>query len=296
MLTLEIRPTQAEDADRLFPLIYQSPVTDTLLWDGPTDLEDYRQGLAYRAHETHLGNMHSFTLVEKASQSPIGMVDIHPDENKFRGDIGIWIGQAFHGRGYGTQAVRWLLAYGFGRLEMHKIEAQIYTGNSSSRRIFEKNGFIQEGLIRKASLKRGQAQDDWLMGITREDYFAWTGSDWQSAAPFIDWIVHLCTSQAWQAAQTVGAYRAESLASEGFIHCSRPGQMLAVANAFYRGQPDLVLLWIDPLLIEAEVRWEQVGEQVFPHLYGPLNLDAVAAVRPFEVEEDKVFRRLPEPS
>lgn len=281
---LQIRPIQAEDADDLFPLIYKTPVTDTLLWDGPASLDEYRQGMGKCASETSLGKQHRFTMIESTTRRKIGQIDIRPDDDLFRGDIGLWIGQEFHGKGYGTLAVRWLLAYGFGKLGMQKIEAQIFTGNPSSRRIFEKNGFIQEGLIRKASLKRGQAQDDWLMGITREDYFE-----------MVDWIVHLCARQAWQAAQQAGHYHADSLATEGFIHCSRPDQMLAVANAFYRGGRDLVLLWIDPLLVEAEVRFETVGEQTFPHLYGELNLEAVAAVKPFEADEEGVFRRLPEP-
>lgn len=295
MLSIRIRPVQVGDADELFPMIYRSPVTDTLLWDGPDSLDEYRQGMDKCAGETSLGKQHRFTMIESSSRRMIGQIDINPDNNLFRGDIGLWIGQEFHGKGYGTLAVRWLLAYGFGKLGMQKIEAQIYTGNMASRKIFEKNGFIQEGLIRKASLKRGQAQDDWLMGITREDYFAWEGGGEQTVLPFIDWIVHLCTRQAWQTAQQAGNYRAESLASEGFIHCSRPGQMLAVANAFYREQRDLVLLWIDPFLVESEVRWEHVIEQVFSHIYGSLNLDAVAAVRPFEADVQGVFRRLPKP-
>ncbi len=282
MLTIEIRPVHVGDAEELFPLIYHSPVTDTLLWDGPTSLEEYHQGLDKCAGETSLGQQHRFTLIERISQRKIGQIDINPDKNKFRGDIGLWIGQDFHGHGYGTQAVRWILAYGFGRLGMQKIEAEIYTGNWASRKIFEKNGFIQEGLIRKACLKRGEPQDDWLMGITREDYFAGNG--------VVDWIVHLCSQQAWKDALAAGSYQAASLASEGFIHCSRPGQILVVANAFYHGLSDLSLLWIDPLLVTPEVRWEPADKQVFPHLYGPLNLDAVAAVRPFPPDEDGVFR------
>ena len=63
-----------------------------------------------------------------------------------------------------------------------------------------------------------------------------------------------------------------------------------MANAFYRGQPDLLLLCIDETGLSAELRWEApahprpgaavatVGETVFPHVYGRLNLDAVACV------------------
>ena len=103
-------------------------------------------------------------------------------------------------------------------------------------------------------------------------------------------IVHLCTQDEWTAAQSAGKYRAPSLKNEGFIHCSRPGQILWVANQFYPGATDLVLLWIDPQQLTAKLRWEDSDGGVFPHLYGPLNLDAVTSVTDFVSDSDGVFR------
>lgn len=121
-------------------------------------------------------------------------------------------------------------------------------------------------------------------------------------------ILHICRKSDWQAAQYQGEYRAASLAAEGFIHCSTPSQVLSVANAFYRGYSDLVLLWIDSQKVAAEIRWElptrmdsahgdaaastQTGER-FPHIYGPLNLNAVMRAVDFSPDPDGVFRRIP---
>jgi uncharacterized protein (DUF952 family) len=113
------------------------------------------------------------------------------------------------------------------------------------------------------------------------------------AATPVDRIVHLCTQTAWSEALLAGEYRPESLTTEGFIHCSRPDQMLQVANRFYQGSPALVLLWIDPHQIHLDIRWEQVENQVFPHLYSPLKTEAVLAVRPFVPDLDGVFRQEP---
>ena len=77
---------------------------------------------------------------------------------------------------------------------------------------------------------------------------------------------------------------------EGFIHLSRPDQILKVANAFYRGLTDAILLWIDPARLNAELRWETVDADVFPHLYGPLNLEAVVAVSDLQPDSAGVFR------
>lgn len=109
-------------------------------------------------------------------------------------------------------------------------------------------------------------------------------------------IVHICSSKAWEVAQKSGEYRAESLKQEGFIHCSRPDQVLSVANHLYRGTSDLLLLWIDPQKVKPEIRWEVVGNEVFPHIYGALNTDAVLAALPFTPDNDGVFRQLPSPA
>ena len=102
-------------------------------------------------------------------------------------------------------------------------------------------------------------------------------------------IVHLCQRQQWEAARRVGVYRPASLESEGFIHCSRPEQIGKVAQRFYRQLPDLVLLWIDPPRVQPKIRWEAADGETFPHIYGPLNLDAVIAIQEYDVESGKLF-------
>jgi uncharacterized protein (DUF952 family) len=111
-------------------------------------------------------------------------------------------------------------------------------------------------------------------------------------------ILHITSNAEWQQAQHDGAYRAPSLDQEGYIHLSKPEQVLGVANAFYRGQTDLVLLVIDPARLAAELRYEPPDEmpdssQRFPHLYGALNLDAVVKVLDFSPDADGGWSALP---
>jgi uncharacterized protein (DUF952 family) len=108
------------------------------------------------------------------------------------------------------------------------------------------------------------------------------------------WLVHLTSHQDWQQAQLSNDYRAGSLDEVGFIHCSKPEQILKVANRYYPAASELVLLWIDPSKLRAELRWESSDGELFPHLFGPLNLDAVIAVSEFSPDPDGVFRRIPE--
>ena len=110
----------------------------------------------------------------------------------------------------------------------------------------------------------------------------------------MEYIVHICTFDNWQIAQKDGLYQADSLTSEGFIHCSRPDQALGVANRYFNQVPDLVLLWIDLDKVETEIRWEPSEGEVYPHLYGALKLDAVLAVRDLHPDPDGLYRTLPE--
>jgi uncharacterized protein (DUF952 family) len=100
-------------------------------------------------------------------------------------------------------------------------------------------------------------------------------------------IYHVTTRQECEDAQASGEYRVSTrgrtLEEEGFIHCSQPSQVAPIANRFYKGVPDLVLLTIDEQRVKAEVRYEPVPgwDEPFAHIYGPLNTDAVVKVTPF---------------
>ena len=107
-----------------------------------------------------------------------------------------------------------------------------------------------------------------------------------------EFILHATTRAAWSAAQAQGQYFADSLAGQGFIHCSRPEQILRVANSFYAGQSGLVLLVIDPQRLTSELRWEpgtDLATELFPHVYGPINLEAVLQAIDFEPGPDGKF-------
>jgi uncharacterized protein (DUF952 family) len=110
----------------------------------------------------------------------------------------------------------------------------------------------------------------------------------------MDHIAHICTLENWQNAKSMGAYRADSLKTEGFIHCSRPTQVLEVANRYYLGQTDLILLWIDPSQLKTELRWETSAGDQYPHVYGSIDLEAIDKVTRFLPESDGTFRTLPE--
>ena len=99
-------------------------------------------------------------------------------------------------------------------------------------------------------------------------------------------IFHITTTEAWARAQADGAYAADSLPAEGFIHCSHAHQVADVGRRLFKGRSGLVLLHVDPERLGAEVRHENLegGQELYPHVYGAIPLDAVVGVTPFTAE------------
>ena len=101
-------------------------------------------------------------------------------------------------------------------------------------------------------------------------------------------LYHITTQAEWDAAEET--YSAPSLTEQGFIHLSAtPDQVNRVLQAIYAGQDDLIVLCIDPAKLTAEVKHEppdltipaeHYEGELFPHLYGTLDADAVTAVHP----------------
>lgn len=107
------------------------------------------------------------------------------------------------------------------------------------------------------------------------------------------YILHICLPEDWQAAIVEGQYQPNSLNDVGFIHCSTPAQILHVANTFYHTDHELLLLWIKTSKLNTPLKWEVAEGEVFPHIYGGLNLEAVVDVYDFVADGDQYFRVIP---
>lgn len=103
-------------------------------------------------------------------------------------------------------------------------------------------------------------------------------------------IFHITTPEQWQAAKNLGYYRTNSLEIEGFIHCSSNSQVMKVAKTFYQDSNDLIVLCVDSEKLTSQVKWEAPShpnnnsslvcnqDEKFPHVYGVINLEAVAQI------------------
>lgn len=108
-------------------------------------------------------------------------------------------------------------------------------------------------------------------------------------------IFHIAKKKIWENALGEEMYHPESFNEDGFIHCSELDQVIDVANTFYSGRRDLVLLEIEGHRVSFPIKYESAegSDERFPHLYGPLMIDAVVHVYVFNPDDDGGFQ-LPE--
>ena len=104
---------------------------------------------------------------------------------------------------------------------------------------------------------------------------------------------HLTPQECWLMQCDGGEYTPEPFETEGFIHCTDgEDNVIAVGNRYYTGDPrEMVCLVIDSDAVTADIRYEDPA-RIYPHIYGPLNIDAVRGVRDVVRESDGTFTKL----
>ncbi|MCA9300833.1 MAG: GNAT family N-acetyltransferase [Phycisphaerales bacterium] len=164
-------PTAAQSA-AYHDLIRGTDVFDTLLWEGPKDVDDLRRG-AHFAHRARLaGTRYGFAVIEPGEGIQIGGVSYRPCEaDPKSGDLGYMIASSHQGKGYGREAVARILRFAFEEADAERVWADIFVGNRASAALVEGLGLVLEGTLIQGIEKRGVRMDEWRYAITRE---AWT--------------------------------------------------------------------------------------------------------------------------
>ena len=97
-------------------------------------------------------------------------------------------------------------------------------------------------------------------------------------------LFHVAEQDHWNAGQEAGSYAPPSLEAEGFVHLSTANQIHRTIQKRFAGRWGLILLTIDPDRLSSELRWEE-GEpgELFPHVHGPIDLEAVTEAKELTV-------------
>lgn len=215
----------------------------------------------------------------------IGLVYIMPDTRTT--EIGYWQAKGAQGKGVMTRATHLITSFALTTMGLDRVYIRCAEENIKSAAIPARLGYTYEGVLpEKVFIHRK---------FYTEVRFVMTAKTWLTQHT----IYHITSRLEWDEACALGEYRAPSLQSQGFIHFSDVSQILKVANAIYRDQKDLLLLAIDKRQLLAPLRYEppdtsipaeHYDGELFPHLYGGLNLSAVMRVDALPQNDDSMFR------
>jgi RimJ/RimL family protein N-acetyltransferase len=166
-----LRPLEVEDAEALQVFLNDPEVTRTLgryLPLSKKQEEDWLGNLGKHERDIGLG------IVRKDQDRLIGSVGLHlPNLKDHRARFGIGIGdKASWNQGFGTEATKLIVRYGFETLNLHRIELDVVAFNPRAIRVYEKAGFKQEGVLREAWYRDGRYWDLIVMGILRAHWDA----------------------------------------------------------------------------------------------------------------------------
>lgn len=123
---------------------------------------------AWLARSTSEEPPHSFAIeVGGEAVGGVGFDRLNEGERRLTAEIGYWLGEPFWGRGIATEALIAVTAHAFATTDLVRLQASVYSSNPASARVAEKAGYVREGTLGKAVIKRGQFLDVWLYARTR---------------------------------------------------------------------------------------------------------------------------------
>jgi len=92
-------------------------------------------------------------------------------------------------------------------------------------------------------------------------------------------IFHITSRNDWFSQKGKSTFSPADFNREGFVHCCTQEQIAGVLERYFSNQKDLVLLHLDERKLSAELKYEpSTNNESFPHLYGPINRDAIVNV------------------
>ena len=168
---LLLRPVEDGDAEAQF-LIFSDPGVMRYFSSGPwAGIEQSHAAIVKSQAALRENEMLHLALVERASGVMVGSLKLYAfhDMNR-RCDIGYALATAHQGKGYLSEAMQAVLAYGFTELNLHRIEADIDPRNTASAKLLQKMGFQKEGLLRERWIVEGEICDTEFYGLLRRDF------------------------------------------------------------------------------------------------------------------------------
>lgn len=168
-----LRPYRADDVEALHAAVIASlpELLPWMFWCHPGySIDESRTWLAGRADEWAQGASYDFAMIDVARGELIGGCGLNSVNELHRSaNLGYWVRTRSARRGAATAAARALADFGFGELDLLRLEIVVATGNLASQRVAEKAGAVREGVLRNRLMVRGQLQDAVMFSLIPDD-------------------------------------------------------------------------------------------------------------------------------
>ncbi len=166
-----LRRMRYTDAEDMYSYAHREEVSRYLLWSPHPDLYHTQDYLRYIASRYAAGNFYDWAVVWRETDRMIGTCGFTSfDCANDAAEIGYVLNPEFWGRGIAVEAVRLILAFGFERLSLHRIEARFMEGNRASLRVMQKVGMTFEGFRRECTLVKGAFRTIGSCAILASEY------------------------------------------------------------------------------------------------------------------------------
>ncbi|MFJ9374117.1 GNAT family N-acetyltransferase [Streptomyces sp. NPDC101455] len=164
-----LRPFTASDADPMWQLI-QDPEVVRFTFEPSTELTLARLRSVYGARTTQPDRL-DLAVTDPVTGELLGEVVLFEWDPAARScTFRTLIGPRGRGRGIGTEATRLILGYGFEQLSLHRVQSEVYGNNHRARRVYEKVGFVVEGVRREAQSRDREWVDEVVMGVLDREW------------------------------------------------------------------------------------------------------------------------------
>lgn len=168
---LRLRPWRLEDKPALLRIADNPNIARNLSSNVPSPYTEADADAWLEARQEEDGT--SIFLAIELEGEVAGGIGIHSrnDILSQTAEIGYWLGEAHWGHGFATEALKAVVTYAFGTLQLHRLEAYHFGWNPASGRVLEKAGFHLEGCLRERICKNGEFTDALFYGLLREETF-----------------------------------------------------------------------------------------------------------------------------
>ena len=168
---LILRKMTLNDVEAVFAYASDPEVSRYTLWETHRSIEDSRAFLTLTTQKYKNGSEPDWGIVYKGNGCLVGVCGlVNWEAEHARAEIGFVLSREYWGHGFMPEAVRAVFRFGFGRMNLNRIEARCIAENAASARVMEKAGMAYEGTLRQREYIKGAYRDIKLYAILKEQF------------------------------------------------------------------------------------------------------------------------------